>query len=46
LRKVLVSYFKNNGLITLKKHMDLNHRLIAKTFEEKMNNNMKSPMAR
>jgi hypothetical protein len=46
LRKGLVSCLKNNGLITLKKHVDLNHRLIAKIFEEKMNNNMKSPMER
>jgi hypothetical protein len=46
LKKGLVSHFKNNGLITLKTHVDLNHRLIAKTFEEKMNNNMKSPMER
>ncbi len=34
-------YFKNNGIITLKKHVDANCELIAKKFEEKMNGSMK-----
>jgi hypothetical protein len=37
-------YFKNNGIITLKKHVDANHGLIANKFEEEVDNNMKSPM--
>lgn len=39
-----MSYFKNNGIITLKKHVDANHGLIAKIFEEEVDNNMKIPM--
>jgi hypothetical protein len=36
-----VFYFKNNGITTLKKHVDANHELIAKTIEEKVNGSMK-----
>jgi hypothetical protein len=43
LNKSLVSYFKKNGIITLKKHVDVNHVLIAKHIEE-VNKNMTSPM--
>jgi hypothetical protein len=43
LNKGLVSYFKKNGIITLKKHVDVNHVSIAKQIEE-VNKNMKSPM--
>jgi hypothetical protein len=41
-RKGLVSYFKNNGTIVLKKHVDANHNLIARNFEEEVNNNKKN----
>jgi hypothetical protein len=41
LRKGLVSYFKSNGIIVLKKHVDANHNLIARNFEKEMNNNIK-----
>jgi hypothetical protein len=34
LNKGLVSYFKKNGIITLKNHVDVNHVLIAKQIEE------------
>lgn len=37
-------YFKNNGIITLKKYVDAKHGLIVKKFEEEVDNNMKSPM--
>jgi hypothetical protein len=37
-----VFYFKNNGLIALKKHLNANHGLSAKKFEEEMN--IESPM--
>ncbi len=43
-KKGLVSYFKNNRIIVLKKHMDANHGLIVKKIEEEMNNNFKSPL--
>jgi hypothetical protein len=41
-KKGLVSYFKNNGIIVFKKHMDANHGLIVKKIEEEVNNNFKS----
>jgi hypothetical protein len=41
-RKRFVSYFKNNGITTLKKHIHGDHYLIARKFEEKINNNAKS----
>jgi hypothetical protein len=45
LRKGLVFYFKSNGIIALRKHtLDVNHGLIAKDFEEEMNNVIKRPM--
>jgi hypothetical protein len=40
--KGFVSYFKNNGITTLKKHIDGYHYLIARKFEEKINNNVKT----
>jgi hypothetical protein len=43
MKKGFVSYFKNKGIITLKKYANANHKLIAKKIEEEMNN-MKSPM--
>ncbi len=36
LKKGLVFYFKSNGIIVLKKHVDANHGLIVKTFEENL----------
>jgi len=44
LKKGLISYFKDNDVTTLKKHVDGDHGLIAKKVEEKMNNKMKSPI--
>jgi hypothetical protein len=44
LKKCFVSYFKSNGIIVLKKHVDENHELIVKNFGEKMNRNLKSPL--
>jgi hypothetical protein len=40
LKKELVSYFKCNGITTLKKHVDGNHFLIARKFVEEMNINI------
>jgi hypothetical protein len=45
LKKGLVSYFKNNGIIILK-IVDANHGEIAKTIEEKVNSTLKSPLER
>jgi len=44
MKKGLISYFKDNDVTTLKKHVDVDHGLIAKKVEEKVNNNMKSPI--
>jgi hypothetical protein len=41
-RKRFVSYLKNNGITTLKKHINGDHYLIARKFEEKVDNNAKS----
>jgi hypothetical protein len=41
-RKRFISYFKNNAITALKKHIDGDHYLIARKFEEKVNNNAKS----
>jgi hypothetical protein len=43
-KKRFISYFKNNEITTLKKHIDGDHYLIARKFEEKVNNNAKSLM--
>ncbi len=36
-RKGIITYFKKNGIIALKKHVDANHALLAKIFEEEVN---------
>jgi hypothetical protein len=35
LKKTIVSYFKNNGIIALRKNVDVNHGLIAKKLKKK-----------
>lgn len=40
----LISYFKNNGIPTFKKHVDIDHGLITICFGKEMKNNMKSLM--
>jgi hypothetical protein len=40
-RKGLISYYKTNGITFFKKHVDVNHYLIAQEFEEKTNNLLK-----
>ncbi len=37
-RKGLITYYKNYGITTFKKHVDAYHFIIAKKFEEKINN--------
>jgi hypothetical protein len=36
--KRLIIYYKTYGIIVLKKHVDVNHSIIVKFFEEKINN--------
>jgi hypothetical protein len=38
LRKKIISYFKNNGITSLKKNVDVDHVVFPKKFEEKPNN--------
>jgi hypothetical protein len=35
-RKGLISYYKTNGITSLKKHVDAKHTIIAKMFEEEV----------
>jgi len=42
----LVSYFKSNGITRLKKHVNANRGLIAKTIEKEMKSIMKTPRKR
>ncbi len=44
--KGLVSYLKNNDIITLKKHVHANDGLNGIFFEKRVNNNMKIPMGK
>ncbi len=37
LRKGLISYYKTNGKLALKKHVDVEHDLLAKKLDEKVN---------
>jgi hypothetical protein len=39
-----VSYFKSNGITSLKKYVDVEHQLIATNVLEEMNINMKIPI--
>ncbi len=40
-RKGLISYYKTNGITSLRKHVDVDHFFIAQMFEEEMNNLLK-----
>ncbi len=46
LLKGLISYYKMNGIIILKKHVDAEHSLLAKTFDKEMNSLVKSELER
>jgi hypothetical protein len=46
LLKGLISYYKMNEIITLKKHVDPKHSLLAKAFDEEMNNLVKNGFER
>jgi hypothetical protein len=36
-RKILIFYYKTNGVTSLKRHVDANHILITKMFEKEVN---------
>lgn len=40
-RKELISYYKTYGITSFTKHVDINHMLITKEFNEEMNNLLK-----
>jgi hypothetical protein len=40
-RKGLISYYKTNGITTIKKYVDVDHFFIYNFFEEEVNNLMK-----
>jgi hypothetical protein len=40
-RKGLISYYKTNEITSFKKHVDVDHNLIAKMFEEEVNSLLK-----
>ncbi len=46
LRKGLISYYKINGISTLKKHADAKHGLLVKTFDEEGNSLMRTQVER
>jgi hypothetical protein len=37
LKKGLISYYKTNGILALKKHMDVKHNLFTKKLDEEVN---------
>jgi hypothetical protein len=45
-RKGLISCCKTNGITSLKKHVDVEHLIIAKMFEEKVNSLLKGGVER
>jgi hypothetical protein len=45
-RKCLTLYNITNQIITLKKHVSINHSIIAKMFKEEMNSPLKGEEAR
>ncbi len=46
LRKGLISYYKTNGILTLKKHADAKHILLAKELDKEVNNSVKIQVER
>jgi len=41
-RKGLVSYYKTNGILTLKMHVDAKHSLLAKKLDEEVNSSIRT----
>lgn len=42
MRKGIISYFKTNEIKKFKKHVDANHNMLAKKFDEEMNSYIKN----
>ncbi len=42
----MISYYKTNAIITLKKDVDVEDSLLEKTFDEEVNNSVKSELER
>jgi hypothetical protein len=45
-RNKLIFYYKTNGITSLKRHVDANHTIIAKMFEEKVKSFLKGKKER
>ncbi len=45
-RKGILTYFKKNGIRTLKKHVDVDHAIIANIFEEEVNSPLRNILER
>jgi hypothetical protein len=41
-RKGLISYYKTNGILTLKMHVDAKHSLLAKKLDEEVNSSIRT----
>jgi len=46
LRKGIMSYYKSNGILALRTHMDGKHNLLTKKLDEEVNNSMRSQVER
>jgi hypothetical protein len=46
LRKGIISYYKSNGISALRKHMDGEHNLLAKKYDEEVNSSVRSQIER
>jgi hypothetical protein len=46
IRNELISYYKTNGITSLKKYVDVDHAIVAICFKEKMNSSMKGNVKR
>jgi hypothetical protein len=42
LTKGLISYYKTNGILALKKHVDVKHSLLAKKHDKEVNSSVKT----
>jgi hypothetical protein len=45
-RRRIITYYQKNGIISLKKHVDANHVMLAKRFEEEMNSPLRDVLER
>jgi hypothetical protein len=45
-RRGIITYSKINGITTLKKHVDVDHAILAKSFEEEVNSPLRNVLER